>query len=357
MKEKKAFQILLSRKDEFVPDTHIGIYALITSDLLSRRDEKFLIFKENEETANKMRLATFNAVKEDFRKTQTFDFAHFFNSNINKINDLGMNHFYKNRGLREILHLIEAFQVIRETPKYKNRKVVGKQTRKYVSFAIKKELLQKYVSTLEKTGEIIPPKPVTFEGNGRREHTIFKNRWYVQMQSLDSRANKDGIVFAKGVKTPIYDQFCIWAANKNVSKQQGLEMALELLLKEYPLDKLPTKEFLLDKRKATVDYIDIDTSMIKINDEGRGYVHRTLNISTEDLKVMLVMLDNYNKDPVCVKTGKLNLSGIFKMCFTHFCNTRKDFVIRYGYPEKFKELMELKKIKEYNESVTKTKET
>lgn len=348
-----AYDILLSQKDKYTPLTHVPIYNILNSNNFLLRDAKLNIFKENEENIRKLRTSTFKDVKKEFDKTGTFDYAAYFNVHNIEIRDLGMNHFQRNKGLGPICHLIECFQTVVETPKYKKvdgkSKKIGTEPRKYISFGIKKEYFAEYLLNIEADNEDFVPRKQTKQGSKFNKNMLIVNKWYIQMET------SQGLQHAKGKKTPTFERFCIWCQNKGIKKQNGLEMALELLLETYPVDNLPTDAEILSKRMSAVDYVEVDTKDFDFKVYENGKVRRMIEMDPENLKIMLRILKTYNRSVESEKTGKLSLSSLMAMSFRTFCSVKKDFIIKYATPEKYKELMELKKMKEYNENVDSTK--
>lgn len=65
----------LSEKDEYIPETHIGMYSLV-------RNEKNKSVYMGEMSCQKVREKTFNGVLEIFRKYGSSSFADLWNYNI-----------------------------------------------------------------------------------------------------------------------------------------------------------------------------------------------------------------------------------------------------------------------------------
>lgn len=207
--------IYLSEKDEYIPETHVGMYSLL-------RDEKFESIYMSETQCQNLRKKTYDGLFAIYQKYNSPSFADLWNYNIATINDCGLNYFITNSKLAPVGLLIECFEEEKYTNFYSKKKII--------SFGINKEKLNEYFkryAEAKKTGKKVKvPKLPAPEGKSR-EQVIF---------GQDTIVVNDGVVTLD--RNAVYNRFIHWCELQGVDKDEGLLMAFESLFKLYPCKEL-----------------------------------------------------------------------------------------------------------------------
>lgn len=208
---------LLSDHDEFVPETHIGIYSLLTNP----KDPAIYM---SDIQCQKIRRETFNVVNELYKKYGSPDFAVFWNHNLEAINDLQLNKFGTHTKLLPIIGIIECFEK-------KMRLHSNGSLRYIISFGINRQQLTNYLKEVrrsKKTGEKIPLPKLKLKGNKSKDFIIFGDA---------QLATDDGKKITVD-RNAVYNQFSHWCQLNGITKKTGATMALKYFVENHPLDGL-----------------------------------------------------------------------------------------------------------------------
>lgn len=202
----------LSEKDEYIPNTHIGMYSIF-------RNEKNKAVYMGETQCQNMRKKTYNSVLEIFREYNSPDYADLWNYNISAINDCGLNYFITNPKIAPVGDLIECFE--------QEDKVKSGHTRLVISFGINKKLLAEYFKNPSNPPKLKPP------GNKSREAVIFGEDTI--------KIGREGKFVIE--RNAIYNRFCHWCKLQGVNTREGALMALQTLFRCYSIDGLNEPEY------------------------------------------------------------------------------------------------------------------
>lgn len=208
----------LSERDEYVPDTHIGMYSIL-------RNEKNKNVYMGEEQCQITREKTYNGVLKIYNRYNSPSYADLWNYNIEAINECGLNYFASNKYISPIRNLIECF----ESGTLKNQGIYVARE-KVISFGIERESLKKYLDELSDYNEVelhikIPHRPSLRKKS--RERVLFGNETYRRIGGT-----------VEIPRNAIFNRFQHWCVLNGVSEQEGLLMAIEGLFKSYPVDGL-----------------------------------------------------------------------------------------------------------------------
>lgn len=203
--------VVLSERDEFVPESHIGMYSLL------RNPKNKGVFM-GEARVCKVREETFGSVLKLYRKYGSPDFADFYNRNAEVITEIGMNHFSYNQKLLPIADMIECF-------------LCKTENGSLASFGISKQILRSYLISLKDKTPFDRDLYKTFLANPPNKN---KSRDFI-IFGADKIDLFDGNTVSVD-KNALYRRFCDWCELQGVEKQEGVMMALESLLEAYPLE-------------------------------------------------------------------------------------------------------------------------
>lgn len=293
---------VLSEKDEFVPKTHIGMYSIF-------RNLKNKNVYMSEQHCQKIRLDTFNAILNLFRKYSSPDFADLFNYNIDTFTEIGLNHFARHPKIAPLSKVIECFTY---SP---NRNTIRR-----VSFGINKKVLSYYFQT----GHV----PIITRNKE-------KSRDFILFGAEELKLDKDTSV--KIDRTALYRRFVDWCLLQGVDQQEGLLMALELLLNTYPLTELlPTSEY------------DLLTEFDKpLFAKRKGIAKGTTNKSVEISNIICALAEDiiarYNRD-VNNLTKRLDFDTYVNNAL-YMLNNNMD--LKYQNPELYQEKLETERMIQY----------
>lgn len=313
--EKKRFQPaprgsgyvypLLSSKDEFVPDTHLGIYAIY-------RNPKNKTVYLNEEHCQKLRQKTFDSIMELFRKYGSPDFADLFNYNIETFNILGLNYLTQHPRLRPFSKVVECFEKKgKPLPDFK-------YTRTVISFGISKKILDYYFSHDRRI-------PILGRTKEKSRDFILYGADEIQLDDKDS---------VEVDRTALYRKFEHWCELQSMDKKQAIQMAIKCLLDKHPLPELlPTSEYdyitefdrpLFAKRKV------YNTQKIKKQIEFSSMLYATAE----------AIVARYNRDPEHINS-QVTLDQYMNNAI-NLLNNNMD--LKYRDPELYREQQETKKL-------------
>lgn len=271
----------LSKQDEYIPKTHIGMYSLL-------RNEKNKSIFMGEDQCQNIRKKTFNSVFAIFREYNSPDYADLWNYNISAINDCGLNYFINNPKIAPIADLIECFEELVETNVGIGKLHGGKIL--YVSFGINKKLLLQYFKSMDEANknrtEVKIPKLKLPEPKSR-EAVLF---------GVETFTRKDGntIVIERNA---IYNRFEHWCRLQGIRKNEGLLMALETLFKCYPVDGLQELEYY--NMVTELDRLAFRSRLEKGNEEVTVNLSKVIYGKTKEI------LARYNLDPDNLSKGTM----------------------------------------------------
>lgn len=246
----------LTEKDEYIPNTHIGMYSIFRNP----KNQKVYM---SESSCQNLRIKTFNGLLELFKKYGSPDFADFFNYNIEVISQLGLNYFAFHPKIAPLANIIECFEKPIET---------AYNTEMHISFGISKQLLKQYF-----TSGYVPknlyPLPV------KRDFILFNADEVYCGRNETIRVNRNAL----------YRQFKDWCDIQGIDFEDGVMMALETLLKDYPAEQL--------KDRAAYDYVTIfDKHLWARPKVEKGKVSETVTLPKTVVNIANTIIERYNRD-------------------------------------------------------------
>lgn len=303
---------LLSKKDEFVPDTHIGMYSIL-------RNPKNKNVYLNEQHCQKIRQDTFDNIMKLYHQYGSPDIATLFNTNIDLFTEAGLNEFAHIRNLIPLRNVIEL--CVKKTGKSE----YGFTKREIISFGIRKDILEYYFNTRK-----VPILQRDRSGS-RRDFILFG------ADEIDVGLGQP----AKVNRTAQYRKFEHWCDIQGVDKQDGFIMALESLFEKYPLSNLlPTSEYDIitefDKPILAKRIPQIDTENNRIDKQVR--FSKFLYQWAEDI------LARYNRDPENA-LRQMDINAYINNAL-NLLNNNMD--LKYRNPELQQDIEETKKFVEQN---------
>lgn len=295
--------IYLSEKDEYIPNSHVGMYSLL-------RNEKRESIYMSEEACQIARKKTYDGVFAIYQKYNSPSFADLWNYNIAAINDCGLNYLITNPRLAPIGNLIECFEYQIKANFYTDKKMI--------SFAINKSLLEEYFKNYakaqrEKSKVVIPRLKAPYPKS--REKVLF---------------GEDTVIVGNGTveidRNTIYNRFLHWCKLQGVEKDEGLVMAFESLFKLYPINGLNDMEYynVVTELDRSIFYQSPDMDTQKVG----------ITISGKLLKNIKDILRRYNTDPANIGKPKITPDDYVNNAI-YFMN--KNMPLKYTHPRLAKE--------------------
>lgn len=260
--------VVLTDRDEYVPNTHIGMYSLL-------RNPKNKGIYMGENRCEKVRKDTFSGICNLYRKYGSPDFADFYNRNAEVITQIGLNHFAYNQKLAPIADFIECFVVLEK---------IGGGKDFVASFGINKQLISTYLEWV-KNGEPIDRDFLrTFlvnypDESKSRDFIIFGNEKIDLFDSTSVSMDRNAL----------YRRFLDWCELQGVDKSDGILMALESLLEAYPLESV----------KETTDYdilTEFDIPLFHKPEKEADSVEKKVVFSGGILALAEKIVQRYNRD-------------------------------------------------------------
>lgn len=269
----------LSEKDEYIPNTHIGMYSLL-------RSEKNESIYMGEEQCQNVRKKSFNSVLTIFREYGSPDYADLWNYNIAAINECGLNYFINNSKLAPLGNLIQCFEKEVESSK-RGGKFNGNKIL-YVSFGIDKKLLIQYFKNVEDAKENgtevkIPEPPKLIPRS--REKILFGVETFTRKEGGEIELDRNAT----------YNRFEHWCKLQGVTTTEGLTMAMETLFKCYPVNGL-----------HELKYYNIVTELDRLAFRPRlekGNEEVNVNLSKVIYGKSKEIIERYNLDPTNLSKG------------------------------------------------------
>lgn len=302
---------LLSDKDEFVPDTHIGMYQLVTNP----KDPAIYMA---ELQCQKMRKETFDAVATLYKKYGSPDFQIFWNYNLEAINELGLNKFTTHTRLLPIVGIMECFE--------KKMKLKSNGSMRYViSFGVEKKKLSDYLREVKfskKTGKEVPPPRLELKHPNKSRDLILFGETILKTEGGNLVIDKNAV----------YNQFSHWCSLNGVTKKTGATMALKFFVENHKIDGLGDVEdydilteldrpVLAAKRKTE----NIDET-IKVRIDGN------LLAKAKDI------VKKYNRDVANIAKETLTMAGYINNAI-HLLN--EHMPLKYRDPELYEQKRQL----------------
>lgn len=305
---------LLSQRDEFVPDTHIGIYSIF-------RNEKNTAIYMSESQCQEMRLETYKNVYELYQRYGSRDYVSFFNVNREEINELGMNTFAKNPKFAPVSGLVECFG------KQYKLKSNGRK-RLAISFGVNKSLLAEYFKRVEesrRTGrKLIVPK-LKRASQKQKDIIIFG----------DTEIDVDGKTL-RIERNALYNQFKHWCDITDMPEETAVMMALKAFLEQNPIDGL--MELHKYKVQTPFDrYLYVQPKM------GEPPEKETIQFDGDIYALARKIIERYNADVENITKVKMDIHSYVNNA-VHYLNSNMD--LKYTNPELYREQMQLKKMVE-----------
>lgn len=312
-KEKRGKSYIpptLSAHDEFVPDTHIGIYSLLTNP----KDPAIYM---SEAQCQKLRQETFDGVVALYKKYGSPDFQIFWNYNLEVINEIGLNKFGKHTKLVPILGIIECFE---EKMALKSN---GK-LRYVISFGVSKARLGDYLLAAKvsrQTGQPIELPKLELNAIKTRDLILFG----------EARINTDYGDRIRVDKNAVYQQFKHWCRLNGVTLKTGATLALKYFVDNHPIEGLGDTEdydILTEFDQPIYARVRADTldQIVKVKMDGNVYNHAH-NI-----------IRRYNRDIANIAKDTLTFDGYVNNAIYSF-NQRMP--LQYSNPDLYEQKRQL----------------
>ena len=312
---RKYIPPLLSAKDEFVPETHIGMYELLTNP----KDPAIFM---SEVQCQKLRQDSYEAVHRLYQKYGSPDFCNFWNYNLEEINELGLNKFSTHTKLAPIVGLIECFE--KKMPLKSNGRL-----RYIISFGIEKKRLTEYLRA----------KKLSKRSGAEVEPPTVKDKYRKKSKDLviwgEGKLNIDGRQVTID-RNAVYKQFSHWCELNGVTIKNGSTMAIKYFVEHHPIEGL-----------KDIKAYDVVTEFDKVvlakpkDDEPDANVKVKLNGKVYELARSIIRL--YNRDVENVEKETLTLEKYINNG-VHLLN--QNMPLKYRAPDLYEqqrqlELMEL----------------
>lgn len=331
---RKRNPIFLSEKDEYVPDEYIGIYEIFSNPkcaLPTHTPEKWCLGKTK---LKELRGKTFKSVRSRFLESKASDFSRYWNSNLDAINNLGINEFFKISCFTELAQAMICFKT-----SIKN-KTNGKK-RVIISFGIKKSIYRSYYDSLEKsleTGEI-PEKVNLYDRHKRRVVDIDKlPRTMIRFESEVPNQYK----WVEIYKNEIFTMFEQWCKLKKKTKKQGLYEAMALLMKSQPIKEMESD------LEVYSNQIDIHTTDFVQENSGSGDMLLKATVPKKIVSLSHEIITRYNSDPNNKAKTLLTTDLYVAQAINEF---NKNIPLKYSDPIAYEEYLNIKKTQTYNENM------
>lgn len=304
--------VVLSERDEYVPESHIGMYSLL------RNPKNKGVFM-GEARVKKVREETFGSIFKLYKKYGSPDFADFYNRNAEVITELGMNHFSYNQKLLPIADMIECFLFVSDKTLF-------------ASFGISKQILYSYLSCLKEKRKFDREFYKTFLAN-----------------SPDKKKSRDFIIFGEEKinlfdntivsvdRNALYRRFCDWCELQGIEEREGLLMALESLLEAYPLESV--------KENTDYDFLtEFDVPLFHKPQKEADKVEKKVVFSGGILALAEKIVQRYNRDANNI-TKQVSFDTYISNA-VHLMN--QTMPLQYRDPDLLEEEKQLEKAKKYN---------
>lgn len=323
----KKIRTIMSKKDEYVPKGYIPIYSLFFESkyrLPQYTEEEWCLSPKK---LYELRHKTFVEVNKRRELANAISFADYWNGNLDNINSLGLNEFDKLFVFSELSKVMICFE--KTLVSSMNNK------RKEISWGINEELYREYYRAqlnALKTGEK-PQKVNLYDKHKNRKNNLFK----VLKTEVVIGDSKNKI---KLEKNALFEQFQVWCSSQGITLTQGCCIAIENLLKDYPISQVKNRE--VYARKTELDYMEVVVTDVDDTQEFKTF---NLKIPKELYMQTSQIVKRFNFDPDNITKPKLNIHNYISQAIVR---QNKSISKKYSDPEAYKEYIQLKEIEKYN---------
>ncbi len=308
------YGVFLSNQDDGIPKTHIGMYEIL-------RNPENKSFYMSEQQCQITRKKTFDGVHEIYKKYGSPSYSDLWNYNIKAITDLGMNYFSVNPNLLPISYIIQCFELKTEKGQFAQRKV---------SFGIHREVFKKYLQDLEKSQKNGEPIKVP-----SLKPTVPKTKAQVIFGEEQIKIDDEHTVSLD--RNAAYNQFDSWCKLQGVEQKEGLVMALQTLVKAYPIKGLYDLEYY---NVVT----ELDKQVFLPEDPEEHKIQRiNIGISSFLYNKAKNIITRYNLDPKNLVRGELDFDTYVNNALYHFNNKMP---MKYQNPDFLSEKETIDKMEE-----------
>ncbi len=304
--KKPHKKTILTKYDEGVPDTFIGLYQLFIEPEASR--EYF-----SEERGVQFRKELYDTVKKEYNKTKVLSYDKFYNSYAYEIYASGANPFSRFDNLEHLCKCIECFVV--------PQKSIADIYTHRVSFGIRQENVERYFKAKaeaeEKGIEFIPPD---YHKAGRK------------LQSGGKKYGVENFIDNRGTTTlvqtnAISKRFAHWHQLQGISRCDACLMAMEAVVKLHPhVDILPLEEY------QTINRFDVYSPQSKSQHK---LTKKCLSIHSETCETAMQIIKRYNEHVDNILNKKWTLSS-YTTNALKLLNSKVD--LKYSNPAMLKEV-------------------
>lgn len=330
----KRLTLLLSTKDQYVPENYIGITDLFLNPkyaLPGYSSEQWCL---GYKILDEYRTKTFREIKKRFQISGARSFAKYWNGNLDAINSMGLNEFAKLSCFSELATAMICFEEVVKNKNNDNR-------RRFVSFGIRKDIYEGYAESLREaleTGQM-PNKVNLFDNRKKRLNDLF-------MAPLTSITFKDAQGHNHAIqinKNEIFYKFERWCKIKGIQKKQGIYDAMVLMMEQNPVDGLEdvkafTKDSGINSREVVLSTCEKSGCFIQIK------------FPESITNQMRSIIRRFNSDPENkVKNKQLTTNTYITNAIAAY---NKRMPLKYSDPIAYKEYLEIKKDAEYNNIIS-----
>lgn len=329
----KRMKIYISKKDEYVPDNYIGIWDIFTDPQYALPGYSAEEWCLGIKTLDEMRVKTFSAVKKRFDISGAYNFASYWNGNLDAINEMGLNQFTKLSCFSDLSKAIICFD---KTIENKRTKIKSK----YVSFGINKEIYSKYSNSLSeaiKTGEPLQ-KVSLFDRHKRRLNDLFSCP-ITSIKYSDPRTGDKRTVSID--KNETFLRFEQWCKIKGKKKKTGFCEAMALIMEQNPVDGL--EDIKAFERNKGIDGKEV---VLDISYDSKVKIYSL--IPEQVSKMMFAIIRRYNSDPENQTKQQLTPSLYIAQAVADF---NKRVPLKYSDPIAYKEYIAIKESENYNNDI------
>lgn len=310
------YRLFLSEKDEYVPNTHIGMYSLF------RTPENTSVYI-NESLCQSIRYKTYSETLELFKKYDSPDYRLFFTYNAEALTKLGKNYFATHDKIAPIAELVECF-----TESVKINDVWAYA----VSYGIDKLVLKTYLDCLRNGTDFWESPPISVI---KRKKVEAMKRDFVLFGEDEVQMDYWNSIHMP--RNPLYHRFLDWCKIQKIEPNEGMMMAIDCLMNAIPASEL---ENLTEYDKLS----ELDVPIYGKPREYSNLVKRNVIYSGKLCKIADSIIERYNREPK-------NASK--KIDFDLYCNNalymlNQSMDIYYRDPDLYAEEVALAEAEEYN---------
>lgn len=310
------YRLFLSEKDEYVPNTHIGMYSLF------RTPENTSVYI-NESLCQSIRYKTYAETLELFKKYDSPDYRLFFTYNAEALTKLGKNYFATHDKIAPIAELVECF-----TESVKVNDVWAYA----VSFGLDKLVLKTYLDCLRKGTDFWESPPISVM---KRKKVEAMNRDFVLFDEDEVQMDYWSSIHMP--RNPLYHRFLDWCKLQKIEPHEGMLMAIDCMLNAVPPSDLAQ---LTEYDKLG----ELDVPIYAKPRRSYNTIKRDVVFSGKLCGIADSIIERYNREPK--NTGKRIDFDLYCNNALHLMNQSMD--VYYRDPELYAEEVELKETEEYN---------